>query len=325
MNKLFFSLLISALGLFMAFVLLNFSPAFSGGVFNPGFFVSDERIKTAFLDRTISLDDIPAGFYAWQAGTPAETLLKGNSQIMDETSSEAVYRNFKFKSPGGAWIKFLVTADSAIVFTSSGLISSGSSSNLDVLETISNKIKTTINESKKVKISAGADPSSDNIAAAIYNAVKDKMSVGAAKKFTDEMSGQPPSDPSKMALVEKSVVREIHIAGKKRGIYFETYLPGSFDRVRAAFVIKNSGHIARIFILSEKKTQFTGGGVRDDNFLGYFNGLLIGDVMTDNPNIFKESGAERVHFTNKYRLIELMSDVFPLIKNYIHGAGSEKL
>jgi len=324
-NKIAFSLLITALGLFTAFVLLNFSPAVPGGGFNSGFFVTDERIKSAFLDRTISLDDIPAGFYAWQAGTPSETLFAGNARAMAEAGSESVYRNFKFQSPGGAWIKFLVTADSKIVFTSSGLISSGSSNNLEVLETISNKIKTTINESKKVKVSAGADPSSDNVGAAIYNAVKDKMSVGAAKNFKNELAGPAAFDSSKLALVENALVRDIDIAGKKRGIYFETYIPGTFNKVRAAFVIKNSGHIARIFILSEKKTQFAGGGVRDDSFLGYFNSLLIGDVMTDNPNIFKESGADRAHFTNKYRLIKLMSDIFPMIKNYIHGAGSEKL
>lgn len=323
MNKILFSLITTALGLVLAFAALGFSVP-RGGVRNPGSFVSDDRIKAAFLDRVISLDDIPPGFYAWQAGTPSESLYAAVPAAGEAAGSESVYRNFKFASGGGAWIKFLITPDSQIVFTSGGLVSSGSSSNIDVLETISNKIRTTINESKKIKLSSGIDGSSDNVGAAIYNAVMDRMSVGPARRFLEEPSLAQVSSAQKSAAAGASI-RDIHIAGKMRGAYLETFIPGTFDRARAAFVVKHSGIIARVFIMSEKKTQFMAGGVRDESFLGYFSGLLIGDVSTANAVLIKESGAERAHFTGRYRIIKLMSDVLPLLKTYIHGAGHEKL
>ncbi|HOT74968.1 MAG TPA: hypothetical protein PK467_04225 [Candidatus Wallbacteria bacterium] len=316
MNKIIISVVTAALGLLLSFGLLEVSKTSPEHFMNAGFFVSDEKIKSAFLDRGISLEDIPPGFYAWQSGTPSSALYESNSGLLSELSSEAVYKSFKFKNQNGPWIKFLISADSQIVFTSSGLISAGNSSSMDVLETISNKIKTAINESKKIKLSQSADQSSMNISAAIYNAIGDKITIGRRMDFVPQIPSDQISQ-SEARLLENSAVKDIFIAGKKRGIYLEAFFPGYFKRVKLGFVIKNSGHIAKIFILSDKKTVFTSGGARDEIFTEAFSQLLISDVKTDNAELFKESGARHEIYTLKYKLIKFMSGIFPPVKSYI--------
>jgi len=321
-NKIIVSIITTAIALALSFTLINFSKDLSDSADNKNFFVTAEKIKSSFLGSAVNLEDIPPGFYAWHAQTPASELYKDNELILDGVDSEAVYKNFKFKNQNGAWIKFIVTAGPQIIFTSSGLISSGGSNNLDVLETISNKIKTSINESKIIRLSSlssGGDQSVSNISAAIYNAVKDKMSVGEAVDFRFQLERMQVSTLSaeQISFLEGARISDVYIAGKKRGIYFESYLPDCFNKVKIGFVIKNTFHIAQIFILTAKKNQFTAGGVRDEKFAGSFNQLLIGDVRIDDANIYKESGARPERYTNKYRVIKFMSDIFPLIKKYI--------
>jgi hypothetical protein len=318
-NKIIVSVITTAIALALSFALINFTKAPPEAADDINFCVTAEKIKASFLGSSVNVEDIPSGFYAWHSQTPAGELYKDNELILNGVDSEAVYKNFKFKNQNGAWIKFIVTAGTQIIFTSSGLISSGGSNNLDVLETISNKIKTSINESKVIKLSPGGDQSAFNISAAIYNAVKDKMSVGAAADFRSRLQQTQisPAVAEQISRLKDARISDIYIAGKKRGVYFESYLPGCFNKVKIGFVIKNTFHIAQIFILTAKKNQFTAGAVRDENFIGSFNRLLIGDVRIDNANIYKESGARPEHYTNKYRVIKFMSDIFPLIKIYI--------
>ncbi len=316
MNKIIISFFTVAFGLLLSFAFLSFSNPRPEYFMSAGFLVSDEKIKAAFLGMGINLEDIPPGFYAWQSATPSAALYESNAGILSELSSEDVYKNFKFKNQSGPWIKFLISADSQMVFTSSGLISAGNSSSMDVLETISNKIKTAINESKKIKLSQSADQSSMNVCAAIYNAIGDKITVGHSMSFVPLVpAGQMTQSEAK--LLENSTVKDIFIAGKKRGIYLEAFFPGYFNRVKLGFVIKNSGHIAKIFILSEKKTIFIAGGVRDESFLDAFSQLLIGDVKAENAELFKESGARHEIYTLKYKMIKFMSGIFPPVKSYI--------
>lgn len=319
MSKIIMSVVTTAIGLALCFALINFTETLTEDACDKGFFVAAERIKSSFLGNAVNLEDIPPGFYAWHSQMPAAEFYKDNEAVLKGVDSQDVYKNFKFKNQNGSWIKFIVTAGPQIVFTSSGLISSGGPNNLDVLETISNKIKTSINESRAVKLSPGKDQSAFNVSAAIYNAVKDKMSVGEPADFL-YLLGQMQtlhSGAEQKPSLKGARISDIYIAGKKRGVYFDSYLPDSFDKVKIGFVIKNTFHIARVFILTAKKNQFTAGGVTDESFTGSFNQLLIGDVSIDNANIYKESGARCESYTNKYKVIKFMSDVFPLVKKYI--------
>ncbi len=319
MNKIIISIITALIVTALSFTLINFSKALPVYEDNNFFSVTEEKIKSSFLGAAINLEDIPSGFYAWHALSPSGELYKDNEVILNGADTEFVYKNFKFKNQNGAWIKFIITAGPQIVFTSSGLVSSGGSNNLDVLETISNKIKTSINETKIIKLSPQGDRSAFNVSAAIYNAVKDKMSVGQPVDFRFQLEQMPNSSLSaeQISFLEGSRISDIHISGKKRGVYFESYLPDCFNKVKIGFVIKNTFHIAQLFILTAKKNQFTAGGVRDEKFVDSFNQLLIGDVRIDDANIYKESGARSERYTNKYKVIKFMSDAFPLIKKYI--------
>ncbi len=321
MNKVLFALIVTAAGLFLSFVLLEASLSYGGHDFLNSFSIPIDRIESSFLGNVIDLNEIPPGFYAWQSGTSHDGLFNNNKGLDRLIDIGEFYKNFKFFEKKGAWIKFIITAEQRIVFTSSGLISASGSNNLDVLEIISNKIKTSFDESKKIKLIPRDDLSTYNISAAIYNALKDKMSVGEALDFSNELLSGGYLDTFESELTRSALkgatVRNIYMSGKSRGIYCETFLPGYFDKVKIAFVIKNTFHIARIFILSSKKNYFISGGVKNEDFISSFSGLLIGDINVSDINIYKQSGARIEAYTSRYKVIKYMSDIFPLVKKYI--------
>jgi|GEM_PF-3949426 len=278
--------------------------------------ISADSIKTSYLGRSINMDEIPPGFYVWQLNSTYDELFKDNLNLINSPASEDAYRNFKLKPEKGPWIKLLLKADHQSVFTTSGLIATKSGDPIAVLETISNRIKTSINESRFIKLSDESDQSAKNIYAAIYNAIMQQIKLSPLEKIENLASKKAVEtlDLSIKSEFLDAKISKLTIFGAIVAIYFEMNLPKYFNEVKIAMVIKTSGQICKFYIASGKQNFYISGGIRRQEFMDEFKKYLISDISSDNKNLMNESGAS---FTKKRELIKILSNIAPTIKSIL--------
>ncbi len=271
--------------------------------------LSPDEIYRSFLGSHIKNDDLPPGIYAWQSGVTPEKLDSYNSNIeldKDGADFEEAFKNYRFPDEKAPWIKLFVKQDRAMSFTSRGLIFKSSDS-VDDMELISNRILTKIRENHGIKMADDNGASAANIYKAIYNAVKQKMSISK------------PREIKKDDIVLS--VADIMINGARVGLYCETFLPGKFEQIRAAITIKTGGQICSIMVFPLKKTFFRN-GVSD--FLDRFSGLLISDVSPE--NILLVTAAERKNnmCADRFDFIKDIHPILSVIKDSINSSAPDK-
>jgi len=271
--------------------------------------LSPDEIYRSLLGSHIKNDDIPPGIYAWQSGVTPEKLDSYNSNLeldKDGADFEEAFKNYRFPDEKAPWIKFFVKQDRAMTFTSKGLIFKSSDS-VDDMELISNRILTRIRENHGIKMTDDNGASAANIYKAIYNAVKQKMSISTPREI-------------KKDGISLSVA-DIKINGVRTGLYCETFLPGKFEQVRAAFTVKSGGQICSAMVFPLKKTFFRNGV---SGFLDRFNGLLISDVSPENILLITAAERKNNMCADRFDFIRDIHPILAVIKDSINSTVPDK-